>query len=150
MWSLLCGNAMTDTLTRVPTFSEGPASPRVNLPCIGHEQALAEPPAPELADELLRGGGHEEIRECSPTFHVDTGGVLGVPLEHVIHVVQRRVALHQRHQAHAIPPTEIGGNVREDVRALLLGHLQGLAHALTRFHVPHPRWGAHSRSAPQL
>src|SRR5213080_1265511 len=63
------------------------------LPRIRYEQALAETALAVFPDQSLGLGSDQEVGQCRTADDIDAGRVLRVELQHVVHVVQQRIAL---------------------------------------------------------
>src|SRR5260370_7704745 len=123
-------------------------SPAIGFPRIRFEQAPAEARPPDLRDPGLGGRGHQEVGERLAAGDVDAWGVLRVEVEHVVHVVEQRVALDQQGELHLIAPGEVGGAVAQGVGVLLVAQLQRLPHPLTRLAAPPPPIPPPARPSP--
>src|SRR5947199_4558861 len=120
------------------------------LPRVRQEQALPEAALAELTDQGLRCRGHQEVGERAATRDVDARGILRIQLEHVVDVVQARVAFDHRDELELVAPREIGRAVGDRVGSLLVGHLQRLAHPVSGLGVPITGARPDTGDAPQL
>src|SRR3989442_4285969 len=120
------------------------------LPRIRDEQALAETALAVFPDQSLSLGSDQEVGQCLTADDIDAGRVLRVELQHVVHVVQQRIALDHREQLQLVPPRQVGGPVGESVAVLFVGELEGGAHPLPRLDVPlASRWAREARALPE-
>src|SRR5881398_4066 len=106
------------------------------LPRIRYEQALAETALAVFPDQSLGLGSDQEVGQCRTADDIDAGRVLRVELQHVVHVVQQRIALDHWEELQLVPPRQIGGPVGEGVAVLFVGELERRAHPLPRLDVP--------------
>src|SRR2546422_1361312 len=87
------------------------------LPRIRYEQALAETALAVFPDQSLGLGSDQEVGQCLTADDIDPGRVLRVELQHVVHVVQQRIALDHWEELQLVPPRQVGGPVGESVRS---------------------------------
>src|SRR5213076_1210294 len=106
------------------------------LPRIRYEQALAETALAVFPDQSLGLGSDQEVGQCRTADDIDAGRVLRVELQHVVHVVQQRIALDHWEELQLVPPRQVGGPVGERVAVLFVGELERGAHPLPRLDVP--------------
>src|SRR6266550_2196355 len=120
------------------------------LPRIRYEQALAETALAVFPDQSLGLGSDQEVGQCLTADDIDAGRVLRVELQHVVHVVQQRIALDHWEELQLVPPRQVGGPVGESVAVLFVGELERGAHPLPRLDVPlASRWAREARALPE-
>src|SRR5256885_6331760 len=74
------------------------------LPRIRYEQALAETALAVFPDQSLGLGSDQEVGQCRTADDIDAGRVLRVELQHVVHVVQQRIARSEEHTSELQSP----------------------------------------------
>src|SRR6266581_2264725 len=120
------------------------------LPRIRYEQALAETALAVFPDQSLGLGSDQEVGQCLTADDIDAGRVLRVELQHVVHVVQQRIALDHWEELQLVPPRQVGGPVGESVAVLFVGKLERRAHPLPRLDVPlASRWAREACALPE-
>src|SRR5207253_4835207 len=120
------------------------------VPRIRYEQALAETALAVFPDQSLGLGSDQEVGQCRTADDIDAGRVLRVELQHVVHVVQQRIALDHWEELQLVPPRQVGGPVGERVAVLFVGELERGAHPLPRLDVPlASRWAREARALPK-
>src|SRR5436189_5690561 len=95
------------------------------LPRIRYEQALAETALAEFPDHSLGLGSDQEVGQCLTADDIDAGRVLRVELQHVVHVVQQRIALDRWEALPLVPPRQVAGPVGQGRAVLFVGALGG-------------------------